>query len=252
MAELRIQTNNTFKVTEKRLHEVLAKNYQDYSICVHGIKGGYEPRKIIAEKIVATGLFYMGEGNNICMAGTVEPCGLVKERGTIEKARNYKFMNSTNEGLNVLVLIPTSFSIQDRTYYWGYPRRNDTGDYPIRQKDFTCLMQKMMDDLGYIPAPFIFGYVRYNPTTGAREYTINRNHISFLPIKQQEEIYEDIALTSPVHSGLSYQAFDVNNTDFFKRITDKHSHVIDFITNTASEYEDEYLTDPLKLKKINN
>ena len=113
-------------------------------------------------------------------------------------------------------------------------------------------MQKMMDDLGYIPAPFIFGYVRYNPTTGAREYTINRNHISFLPVKQQEEIYEDIALTSPVHSGLSYQAFDVNNTDFFKRITDKHSHVVDFITNTASEYEDEYLTDPLKLKKINN
>ena len=252
MEEFNIMTNNTFKVTEKRLHEVLKKHYQDYSVCIHGIRGGYEPRKVIAEKIIATGLFFMGEGNNYCMAGTVEPCGLVQENGTLEKAKNYKFMNSQTEGFNVIVLIPTTFSINNRTYYWGYPKRNNTEEYPIRQKDFTCLMQKMIDDLGYIPASFIFGYVRYNPTTGQREYTINRNHISFKPIPEQEAIYEDIALTSPVHSGISYQSFDIRNIEFFKRITDRKSHVINFITNTAIEYEDAYLKDQLKLKKINN
>ena len=252
MGEFKIETNNTFQVSEKRLHEVLKKQYRDYSLCVHGIRGSYDPRQIIAEKIIATGIFYTGSGNNICMAGTVEPCGLVKERGTLEKAREYKFMNSPTEGINVLVLIPTTFTIGKDTYYWGYPRRNTTGDYPITQKDFTCLMQRMMDDLGYIPAPFIFGYVRFNELTGEREYTINRNHISFRPVAEQEAIYRDIVLTTPVHNGISYTNFNVQNDEFFNAVTARRSHIMDFITNTAQEYQDTYSSPGYQLKKINN
>ena len=252
MGEYRIETNNTFHVTEKRLHDVLKKQYSNYSLCVHGVRGSYEPRQMVAEKIMATGIFYMGSGNNICMTGTVEPCGLIQERGTIEKAKEYKFMNSPTEGLNVLVLIPTTFTIGKDTYYWGYPKRNETGDYPIGQKDFTCLMQRMMDDLGYIPAPFIFGYVRFNPTTGAREYTINRRHISFRPIQEQEAIYQDIATTSPVHNGLSYTSFNVQNNEFFESIATRRAHIMDFITNTAQEYQETFGQQGLLLKKINN
>ena len=54
MGNFHIESNNTVVASEDKVHETLEKYYQDYSLCIHGIKEGYEPRRVIAEKIVAT------------------------------------------------------------------------------------------------------------------------------------------------------------------------------------------------------
>ena len=114
------------------------------------------------------------------MRGTVEPKGPIDENDILYKDLNYHYHGNSEEDYNIIVLIPKVLEDLDHNaYFIGYSRRNTTGSMPKVMKDFSCLASDIIDDIGYIPHEFIFGYQVFGSEV-EEKFFINPYHISLL------------------------------------------------------------------------
>lgn len=163
-------------LNKEELIEIINNLYKDYSLYLHGVDQNPDYSLQVVKSILRSDLaideFYG-------FSGTCEPRGPIDEMDNLESELDYHYGDNKERSYNLIILIPKVLEdLDNNRIFMGYSRKNTSGTFPKSMKDFNCVLSDIINENGYVPKEFIFGYHVYGPDIEDKIY-INKDHISF-------------------------------------------------------------------------